>query len=344
MQIGHPRSLARHDHVGNTGAQRCRGVITSSRVFPDALSGENRALLGPLCLYAPSILGSVARWRGFPHEPWSPDIDLVVAVADRTLAESFGARADDPRYVVDDLFVCRRASRGVPLSTLLGASAKSGGGRPPVELLARTALALLRPGPRLARVRCPHQVIVSFDGDVFVDSLDPEVRLRAWAPHAAHEAHVHAALLAACAGGSEHYPEAALLVEDARRSSASANETGAVARLLNAVGGNDASAALDELAALPADKSVVAGVLRGLFPVRAAAVDGFREELALLDRRVLPAWPHAREVVSEAELVFAELREHADRCRALIAAAPARLAVDPWWRRPWRTLVDAFSR
>ncbi|HEY4221134.1 MAG TPA: hypothetical protein VGO62_07320 [Myxococcota bacterium] len=340
-------------------------------MFPSALSHCSRDLVGPLAIYAPRTAGNLTVWRGFPAQPWSPDIDLVVvtgtpavlaALHDSVPTTTRAAAAQrGNRYLKGAHFLARRAGRGVRLSEILTRDAS---GRPPVDLLALVALALLRPGPRLANVVGPQQIVVSFEGDVHVDGLDPESQLRMW-PSAddleggAPEI-VDAALIAACAAGTESYTEARLLVDDAVASTS----TSPVVELITRTAAGDREGALAVVDSLPADRELVADLVRGLFSDRAAACDETREDLAMLDCRVLPAWhqvidpplaPRAASfsalraaAATEAALVAADVdafgadcRATVDTYRAMLAKPIPRVMLPSFWSRT-RSSISAW--
>src|SRR5262245_4975159 len=146
-------------------------------MLPEALIRAERTVLGAFALYephrAPGLLrGPFTLWRGFTLSPWDHQ-DLVVGVGgvgDVDALAPLALRREAYRVDLHNHAIARRASRGVRLWDICFAGGE-GGNRavPPADLGCRVAQALLEGGPQLAPLEALTQIVVSFDGDVFVD-------------------------------------------------------------------------------------------------------------------------------------------------------------------------------
>lgn len=314
--------------------------------LPSDLVNVTRAVVGRFALYAPRDAGAMTIWRGFLANPWSPDTDLLVAVPRvgneaifRLLVANAGARV-----VVEDepLLAVRPAHRGVTLAEVLekSAEATSRGARPPLELIALLTRALDRPGLRVQRITSPHQIVISWDGDVYVDGLDPAAVPRPWADGI--RAHVEACLVASVARGRVDVAGARTLVDEVA-ASALPNATGATGVIARAIFGRFAAAEgrgheLDDVVDLAGAKAVVSGLVRSLFPERYDSDRAAVEEMATLDSDALYAWTHRAYEPSytppaptgdaAGRAAAATMRRGADAERALVATELAALFVE----------------
>lgn len=336
-------------------------------MFPTSLVDVARAVVGRFALYAPRDAGVMTIWRGILADPWSPETDLLVAVPDvgnEAIFRLVVANAG-PRIMVErePLLAVRPAHRGVTLADVLQRSgeASSPTARPPLELLALLTRALDRPGLRLQRVTSPHQIVISWDGDVFVDGLDPVARAHPWATGAAggampsDRADIEACLVAACARGRVDFRGARALVDEvalAARGTTTTTATTATTTMTattvaekNSIGvieraicGRYAVAQgrgheLDDVVDLSAARSIVGGLVRGLFPERLAADALALEELATLGADALAHWPHTLKPpaaaisasMSAAQAEAASMRREALQEQALVATEVAAL-------------------
>lgn len=309
--------------------------------LPSALVNVTRAIVGRFALYAPRDAGAMTIWRAVLADPWSPDTDLLVAVPRVGNEAIFRLLVADagPRIVVEEepLLAVRPAHRGVTLAEILDKSVDS---RPPLELIALLTRALDRSGLRVQRITSPHQIVISWDGDVFVDGLDPAAVPRPWADGI--RAHVEACLVAAVARGRVDVEGARTLVDEVARSSLpnGLGPTGVIAR---AIFGRFAAAEgrgheLDDVVDLTGARAVVSGLVRSLFPERCETDRVFVEEMATLGSDALYSWTHRAYEPSytppssgtdaAGRAAAATMRRGADAERALLATELAALFVE----------------